>query len=315
MATKPKPPILPSNPADPAGVDRLERGAMREFDRRIKRILKLYNEAVIKIPAEPVVNRRYVYRLDASLLRSLLVQFDLEVDSILLEGGEGGLWFFDRYVEVAAIRGTAQEYANLAQQSPVYRSGRESLQNILRSEPHQRRLLLVRARVFEEMKGLSGNMKANMARILTDGIGRGMNPREVARNLRAQTGIEQRRAHRIARTEITTALRRARWDEAEEAQELYGLQTMEMHLSALSATTRKSHAARHAKLYTLEQVRDWWSKDGNSVNCKCSTTSVMVDDNGKPIVPGIVTRAKQTKEIMEKRKYPWVPKKESEDET
>ena len=51
-------------------------------------------------------------------------------------------------------------------------------------------MALVRARVFEEMKGLSGQVKADMARILTDGIARGLNPREVAKNLTNQAGIE-----------------------------------------------------------------------------------------------------------------------------
>lgn len=306
MATKKtKPPILPSNAADPTGVDRLERGAMRQLDRRVRRVAKAYRDALDRIPVEPAVNRRYEFRVDITLFRALLDQTSLEVDAALLEGGEEGLWLFEQYVEVAAIRGTAQEFANLAQQSPAYKSGRESLQEILRSEPHIRRMELARARVYEEMAGLTATVKADMTRILTEGIGRGLNPQEVARNLSTQTGIEARRAHRIVRTEITSALRRARWDEAQDAQDLYGLRTMEMHISALSPTTRASHAARHGKLYTVEEVRDWWSRDANSINCKCSTTSVMVDENGKPVVPGIAARAMKTKEVMEDREYAW----------
>jgi len=305
MATKTRPPILPSNPVDPTGIDRLERGAMREFDRRMRKVLKAYKAALGRIPAGPAVNRRYSYQLDQFLLSMLLGELDQAVDNIIFGDQDGNLWFFDQYVEVAATRGTAQAFANLSQQSPAYRAGRESVQNILRSEAYRRRMALVRARVFEEMKGLSGGVKADMARVLTDGVGRGRNPREIARDLTDQAGIESRRAHRIARSEVTTALRRARWDETEEAQELYGLKTKEMHISALSPTTRATHAARHGRLYTIEEVREWWSKDGNSVNCKCSTTSVMVDDDGKPIVPGIVARAKQTKQKMEARGYTW----------
>ncbi len=305
MAKKTRPPILPSNPADPTGVDKLERGAMREFTRRMKRVARLYKAALERIPAGPAVNRRYSYQLDQFLLSMLLGELDQAVDNIIFGDMDGNLWFFDQYVEVAATRGTAQAFANLSQQSPAYRAGRESVQNILRSEAYRRRMALVRARVFEEMKGLSGGVKADMARALTDGVGRGLNPREVARNLTEQVSIETRRAHKIARSEVTTALRRARWDEAEEAQEEYGLQTKLMHMSALSPTTRASHADRHARLSTVEQVRDWYSQDGNSINCKCSQTEVMVDDDGKPIVPGIVARAKQTKQKMEARGYAW----------
>ncbi|AZV93582.1 phage head morphogenesis protein [Bordetella sp. J329] len=306
MATKTRPPILPSDPRDPTGVDRLERGAMREFSKRMRRVRWAYIDALSQIPVEPAVNRRYSFQLDQYLLQSLLVNLDIEVDSILFGGDtSNGTWLFEAYVGVAYQRGTAQEFANLAQQSPAYNAGRESLANVIQSEPYRRRIALVRARVFEEMKGLSAGVKADMSRVLTDGVGRGLNPRDIAKNLTEQAGIEERRAHRIARTEVTTALRRARWDEADEAEEEYGLTTKELHLSALSPTTRATHAARHGNLYTREQVRDWWARDGNSANCKCSTTSVLVGADGKPIVPGIQKRAKQTKEKMEARGYAW----------
>ena len=305
MATKPKPPILPRDLRDPTGVDTLERRAMRDFNVRIKKVAKAYRAALDEIPAEPVVNRRYQFRLDTYLLRTLLARLDAIVAEILLEGGDESIWLFDRYVEVAATRGTAQVFANLAQQSAAYRGGRISLQDILRSEPHRRRMALLSARVAEEMKGVVGDVKSNMTRVLTEGIGRGLNPREVAKNLTAQAGIEMRRAHRVARTEITTALRRAKWDEASDAEQDYGLQTKELHLSALSPTTRASHAARHGKLFTRDQVQDWWSQNGNSVNCKCTTVSVMVDDDGQPVVPSIIQRAKQAKTNMEKRGYAW----------
>jgi len=282
---------------------------MRDFDRRMRRVAKAYRQALERIPAAPVVNRRYTFDLDRVLLDSLLAQLSMEVDSILLEGGSQSIWLFEAYIDVAATRGTAQAFANLAQQSPAYRAGRESLQAVLRSEPYQRRMALVRARVFEEMNGLSGQVKADMARVLTDGIGRGLNPRDVARNLNLQAGVEMRRAHRIARTEVGMALKRARWDEAEEAQQQYGLLTKLMHLSALSPTTRATHAARHAKLYTVEQVRDWYSQDANSIQCKCAQTEVLVDAAGKPIVPGIQRRARETYERMKERGYDWVPKK------
>ncbi|MDN8688518.1 hypothetical protein Q0L85_14285, partial [Staphylococcus aureus] len=77
---------------------------------------------------------------------------------------------FLEYVSTAYERGTAQQYANLAQQSTVYAATQQSVATILMSEPYQLRMALVRSRVFEEMKGLSGQVKADMARILTDGI-------------------------------------------------------------------------------------------------------------------------------------------------
>jgi hypothetical protein len=94
-------------------------------------------------------------------------------------------------------------------------------------------------------------------------------------------------------------------DEAEDAREELGIRTLEMHISALSATTRATHAARHGKLYTTDEEREWWSKDGNSFSCKCSRTSVLVDSKNQPLVPEVIARAKAIKQKMEKRDYNW----------
>lgn len=292
MTKKSKPPILPSNKADPTGADALERKAMKDFARRIKRITKVYQAALDKVPATLAVNARYEYQLNPSVLSMILADASYLVDQIMLEGGEYGLWFYT-YVEQAAARGTGQTYANLSQQSAAYAAGRESLAAILISEPYQRRMALVNAREFEEMKGLTAQMKADMTRILTDGIGRGLNPKEVARNLTERAGIEKGRANRIARTEITTALRRARWDEAEEAQTDFGLKLMLLHFSALSPTTRKTHALRHGHLYTIAAVREWYAIGANAINCKCSQVETLVNDKGEPLNSNVIDMAKR----------------------
>lgn len=307
MTTKIKPPILPRNPRDPAGTDALENKARRELNRRYRKIRQVFLdllEALPKAPAQSaiVVNRRYTYRIDGTMLSVLLDRASTLVDDLLLEGGISDLWFFRAYVGVAYTRGTLQEFANLARQSETYETARgEQAARLLSSDAYLRRMELLAAREFEEMKGLSAETTANMSRILTDGIGRGKNPREVAQELKDQANVEARRAHRIARTEIPMALRRARMDEADDATEDLGLRSMQMHQSAFSPTTRPSHAARHGNLYTTEQQRDWWSQDGNGINCKCSTVTVLVDSRGIPLVPEIQKRARETKVKMLER--------------
>lgn len=301
---KPKPAIIPKNKTDPTGLTALERKAMADFARRMKRISKIYTDALARLPSSPAVNRRYEYQLDPLFLSIVLDDASVLVDAVLMEGGQDNLWLSEDYVETAAIRGTAQAYANMSQQSEAYAAGRESLQAILLSAPYQRRMALTYAREFEEMKGFTADTKRDMARILTEGIGRGLNPRDVARNLRDQIGIETRRANRIAQTEITGALRRARWEETEEAQKL-GLKTMLVHISALLPTTRRTHAARHSNLYTVEEVREWYSVNGNSINCHCSQIETLVDDKGRPISPSSIEKLKDERKQMAKRGYPW----------
>lgn len=40
-------------------------------------------------------------------------------------------------------------------------------------------------------------------------------------------------------------------------------------------------------------------------NCRCSQSEVMVDADGKPLVPSIIERANKTKEVMKERDYDW----------
>ncbi|MEY1194990.1 phage minor head protein [Providencia rettgeri] len=291
--------------ADPTAVDKLERGAMKAFAKRIKKVSQGYIQLLNRIPSEPVVNKKYQFDLDPNYLSIILRDGELMVDEVILQGGEFNNFFFNEYVSTAYERGTAQEYANLAQQSTAYAATQQSVATILLSEPYQLRMALVRARVFEEMKGLSAQVKADMARILTDGIARGLNPREVARNLNEQSGIEIRRANRVARTEITTALRRARMDEADEASEVLNFETRQVHISALSPTTRPNHASRHGKIFTTDEQRDWWARDGNSINCKCSTVTILTDKEGRPYNDTLLNKLKEEKEAMKERGYQW----------
>ncbi len=278
---------------------------MKAFAKRIKKVSQGYIQLLNRIPSEPVVNKKYQFDLDPNYLSIILRDGELMVDEVLLQGGEFNNFFFNEYVSTAYERGTAQEYANLAQQSTAYAATQQSVATILLSEPYQLRMALVRARVFEEMKGLSAQVKADMARILTDGIARGLNPREVARNLNEQSGIEIRRANRVARTEITTALRRARMDEADKASEVLNLETRQVHISALSPTTRPNHASRHGKIFTTDEQRDWWARDGNSINCKCSTVTILTDKEGRPYNDTLLNKLKEEKEAMKERGYQW----------
>lgn len=274
---------------------------MKDFARRINKVKAVYQNALNRVPASPAVNARYEFQLNPSILSQILNDASYLVDQILLDGGEHDLWFYE-YVDQAATRGTAQSFTNLSQQSAAYAAERESLAAILTSEPYQRRMALVNAREFEEMKGLTAQIKADMSRVLTDGIGRGLNPREVSRNLTAQAGIEKGRANRIARTEITTALRRARWDEADEATSIMGLNVRLLHFSALSPTTRMAHALRHGHLYTVDEVREWYATGANAINCKCSQVEVLVDEKGEALNSNVIEMArKEFKETWGKR--------------
>lgn len=48
-----------------------------------------------------------------------------------------------------------------------------------------------------------------------------------------------------------------------------------------------------------------------SSNCKCSQVSILVDENGEPLVPAIQQRALEAKRVMrEKHNGPWADEDE-----
>ncbi|MFG6441115.1 phage minor head protein [Roseateles sp. LKC17W] len=112
----------------------------------------------------------------------------------------------------------------------------------------------------------------------------GRPPREVKGLIRDRLAVSESKARAFAQTDITDSLRQARWAEDDAATEQFGLDLRELHTSALLPTTRPTHAARHGKVYTTQEMRDWYAKDGNRMNCHCSSTTCLIDSDGKPIL-------------------------------
>ena len=293
-------PLLPRNINDPTAQDKRERKCIADFERRVKMIgkevkaiLDRQHYKVLTLNAAAYTIKKYQFNIDEFLFDSITDEIDSLIDRIILEGGdERRLWLSTGYVEPAYQQGTAMAHSNLAVQSAAYKLSRPELANILMSPAYRTRLGYIRAREFEEMKGYSANLKKQFGTILLDGMATGLNPLDIADRIADQTGTSLFDARRIARTEITTALRRSRLDESESAMQSLGLPVMMMQISALSATTRLSHALRHAKLYTIQEMRDWMSTSPNMINCKCTFVEVMVDDEGQPWVPDIIEKAR-----------------------
>lgn len=322
-------PIVPTNLADPGGIDSKERQAIADFTRRIKLCERAYldvleqlefdsfetnrqcytyelivNEEVIPEPGSspqflrtPIANAKwYQFRTLPQTLTQLLEAAGRVVDRLIAGTDAATSWFGLEYVVPSAEKGAAQAWRNLGVQSTEYRATRPTLDALIMSEPYQRRMKLLQTREFELMKGLSGTVKQQLAETLTGGLVQGIGPREIAKNITAQTGVEIRRAERIARTEVGQAQRTARLDEAQDAATRLGVMLKMMHLSALSPTTRATHAERHGVLYPVEEERAWFGEGSNSINCKCSMTEVLVDANGNPLSTALLTRTEAAKE-------------------
>lgn len=250
--------------------------------------------------AEPslywVTDNAYSYDLDATQLANLFTRIQQILDDWLLEGGPTNIWS-GAYVAQEYQRGTQYAFTNMSAQSDVY-AQQTTLSQLLFSQPYQTRIGIAYAQTYSDWKGLSDAARSDLAKVISNAVARGINPRETAKIISQRLDVSMSRASNMARTEQIGAYRKAQWDENDDAEKRLGIKTRLLWLSALSPTSRSWHVSRHGNVYTTDEVKGFYSRDGNRYNCKCSQQSVLVDESGKP-------RNQKLIEKMDKQKQQW----------
>lgn len=191
------------------------------------------------------------------------------------------------YIEQSMQLGAALVAANLIALSEGYAAVR-TLRDIVVSPAHMLRVEMAKAKSYEHWRGVSAKIRQDLAAIIAQAIADGKNPKAVVTEIKDQLSVSRSKAAQYAQTDITDTLRAARWLEAEHAQKTLGLRLGLLWTSALKPTTRPWHASRHGRVYTTEQVRAFYSRDGGreKYNCYCGQTECLLDEAGKPILSG-----------------------------
>lgn len=231
---------------------------------------------------------KFIYDMSAQEVADLLEAVQAILDDYLLDGGEQNIWAMD-YVVAEAQRGTLEAFNNLSQQSQVYAS-QTTLQQLLSSPAYQNQIASAYISTYSDWKLEADRARGDLANIIADAVGRGVNPRETAQVISKRLDVSMGRAKTIAQTEQVGALRQAQWNETDWAADRLGLNTGLLWLSALKPTTRAWHQARHGKVYTTEEVRDFYAENGNRYNCYCAQVPVLLDDDGKLFNEGLAEK-------------------------
>ncbi len=238
---------------------------------------------------------KFIYDMTPQELAELLEAVQSILDDYLLEGGEQNQWAMD-YVAAEARRGTLEAFNNLSQQSQVYAS-QTTLQQLLSSPGYQNQIASARLTTFSDWKAISDAARADLTGIITDAVARGVNPRETASVISKRLDVSMSRAKAIAQTEQVGALRQAQWNETDWAADRLGLNTGLLWLSALKPTTRSWHASRHGKIYTTEEVRDFYAVNGNRYNCYCSQIPVLLNGDGSIFNQGLADKLAKERQL------------------
>lgn len=313
-ATRIGTPIVPRNKADPTQSYRAVNKMYRDIEERylgIKTDLKqlldarltgreregnaqasfaVHGDIIYQVNAAT-----YIYDMTAAQLADLLQAVQVILDDHLLEGGSQNLWAFD-YVAEEYQRGTLNAYTNLSVQSPIYAS-QTTLQQLLSTPAYQNQVASAFVSTYSDWKGISDAARVDLANVIADSIGRGVNPRETASIISKRLDVSMSKAKNIAQTEQVGALREANWNETEWSADRLGLNTGLLHLSALKPTTRQTHAFWHGKVRTVAEVREWYSINGNKYHCYCGQIPVLLNNDGSIFNEGLADKlAKERKQ-------------------
>nr|WP_315471750.1 phage minor head protein [uncultured Rhodoferax sp.] len=301
MAYRTPNPAIPGTPKDRTGTAGILRRAHAQIRRRYAglqtEVLAIFDR--IPVYALNDVTDRVMYGLTPEQLQAMSAELAAAYERWIAAGRDPAYSFwYSTYVEDATQLGTAQSVANLSTIAPAYAATR-TIESIIYSTPYKTRLGMAQIKSYEHWTGLAAQQKADLAQIIGRAVVDGKNPKAVRTEIMERLEVSRSRAAQYAQTDITDTLRQARMAEADYSSVELGLKIGLLWTSALLPTTRATHAARSGKVYTSEEVKAFYGKDGNRYRCHCSVTETLLDSEGKPILTD------KLKAAMLKEKATW----------
>lgn len=286
-------PVIPRRVDDPASQFANLRNANAQLNKRYSNVEKGIRALIGTFKPVVVTNAAtYEYQLDAQRYNSISLYLQQLLYGEVLQDQQGAFtnrWWLNANIVTGYTDGASdalQSAKNIAvaeivgqEISSTIRS--TQLEQIVFSQGFQSRVGLLQARVFENMKGITDSSKSDLADTLARGMASGKGVKALTKDVLARVDVSHVRAKRIVRTELLQAYRTASRSEADNindnvyADSEYHMQ--QLWWSALSATTRLSHSRRHGSVYSSSEVTEFYSIDGNAIQCLCSQSPVLVN--------------------------------------
>lgn len=317
-------PRLPRDEADPTGLGPTRRRA----DRRVTKLMQVaardIRNLVAKLPyeinageqskalksetrkASLIANRNYTWQVDGILMDRTMLTIRQILTDALTSGSNvwQNRWWMNAFIDPSYEKGTLDSVYSaklitkgLDVQSTNVIAAMQAEQQ-LETPAYLSRLQLVHGRVFEDMYAIVGDTAAQLRRVLTDGMGRGLGVKDISGMINDRIGVGLSRAKRIARTETNKAYTDAYMAESDElnknlAEDDYSIR--QMHVSALiPGITRKTHADRHGTIHTSIEQRKWWDSSSNRINCYCTVIDVLINlKTGESIQQPLIDRTRE----------------------
>jgi SPP1 gp7 family putative phage head morphogenesis protein len=214
---------------DPTRTTMLRRKFSADVRRRFVRLLNAIYELVVEEDAfglkerQPLkFNQRFAFLTSPKKVEAFRIWLQSQIDIGLLSTDNTGKPWTAQYVDSAYRAGVVRAYSEtnketLAPTKDFYVGGREQFLRSSFSQPETvSKIELLATRSFENLKGVTSQMAAQMNRVLSDGIAHGDGPTKIARELRKTANLPKVRAETIARTEVINAHAEGKLDSFEE---------------------------------------------------------------------------------------------------
>ncbi|WP_217901294.1 phage minor head protein [Rhodoferax sp. TH121] len=269
-------PIIPGNVKDRTGTAGILRRANAEIKKRYAGLSREVLEIFDRIPVFALNDAadRVLYGMTPEQMAVLSAELQAAVERWIASGRDPAYSFWwNQYASEASHLGTAQSVANLTNLSATYAAAR-SIETVIYSQPYQTRLGMAQIKSYEHWTGLAASQKAELAQIIGRAVVDGKNPKAVRTEIMERLEVSRSKAAQYAQTDITDTLRQARWAESEYTSETLGIKIGMLWTSALLPTTRAWHASKNGKVLTTEEVRAFYSVNGNRYNCYLPGTRV-----------------------------------------
>ena len=259
---------------DPTRTSGIVRRFLVDLRRRMRGLVRGINHFMVELDALGLeekttlvrlqTEREFQFRTDAGKLDAFNEWFAQQVDANVFSvpaGTDPSRPWTATYVESSYRRGLVSAYISSATGQLLSELGigdttlEEFLKSAFASPETISKIILLATRSFEDLKGVSSQMSAEMSRILVQGLIDGSNPRTIARIMNERiASLTRTRAETIARTEIIYAHAEGQLDAFQR------LGVKEVGIKAEWTTAGDDRVCplcedREGQIYTIEEAR------------------------------------------------------------
>lgn len=279
------------DPTRTAGVRRQFVAEMRrrfnDFRKEVVQLVRDEDAFGLQPPEHFTINTRFAFETDTAKIAAFRKWLQERINANLLipdVGTPGGQPWMSKYLTSAYQQGRVRAFtdankAALSQSLAFYQGTREQfLQSAFIAPQTTKSLEMLFTRSFDQLRGITSTMDAQLSRELADGLAFGRGPREIARRMsNSITAITKRRALVLARTEVIHAHAEGQLDSFEE------LGVQEIGIESEWSTAGDDRvcpqcAAREGKVYTVKDARGLIPLHPN---CRCAWIPVLTEPKRK----------------------------------